>query len=377
MSNTERRDRGGGHHGFAVAMGFHPKLWDTLCRPDHSDLSTRKKLPRLSKDPTRIAETVKVVVAASTEKIDSVISQLFWFLFSSTLVVLLIVPGFVCLVINFGFIPLQDIADKIENLSEEELDQRIPNDHVPEEILPIVKRLNGLLDRVETMVVRERSFSANVAHELRTPLSGIRSSIEVCLRKPRESQEYEETLTLCLQICQQSQKMVSDLLEISQVENHQLDVIKTKFDLCDLFSQTWNDFEEVSKGKLVESRIDLPSELLVSSDIEKVRIVVRNLIENAVQHCNHEGQIQMTLSKGEGTPGVVIRNTGNQVLPAEADLVFDRFWKGDKARTDTGSHFGLGLYLVKSLCDSIGARVSVEASSQWFEAKLSFPEVSV
>ena len=151
----------------------------------------------LVNEDNRIDETVTLAVADSTAGIDLMLARLFWVLAVVSLSSVVLLPCMVLAVVTTGLAPLRRVATAIRHVRENELDSRIDVELAPDEVMPVVKRLNELLGRVERMVQRERELSADIAHELRTPLAGIRSTVEVCLAQQQQERDNVETLELC------------------------------------------------------------------------------------------------------------------------------------------------------------------------------------
>lgn len=356
----------------SVTLNFHPKVWDELCEVGTTEIATNDVVvpPLLASDQTRIAEKLTIAAAAPTTEVDAVTSRLFWFLCLVAVSVLTLIPALVFVMVWVGFQPLKSIATDISRIDEKELGYRLQSNSTPSEIVPIVDRLNGLLQRIESTVQRERSFSSDVSHELRTPLSGISSTIEVCLAKPRDSREYTETLELCYEICRQSQRMVDDLLAISQLENENVECDYKNVDFSQMVADCWQPMQEQAAEKNVKVVCKTPDNIQLMSDPEKLRLIIRNLFQNAVSYCDRDGEIFIESSPNADGVSLVIQNSGNLVQPDQVESVYERFWRGDKSRSKTGDHFGLGLYLVKRLVDVLGANITITPVDNIFRVEL-------
>ena len=164
-------------------------------------------------------ERLKVVLARSTADIDSFLAGLRFLLLAGGLVTILATSGVLWIIIRRSLIPVDRLARRLSELDAGDLTRRFEAGGVPAEITPVVDRLNEMLARLETSFDREREFSADVAHELRTPLAGMRSTLEVALSRSREPAVYREAIADVLKIAGDMQGMVEKLLCLARLES--------------------------------------------------------------------------------------------------------------------------------------------------------------
>lgn len=150
-----------------------------------------------------------------------------------------------------GLWPLGSVAEQIDNISEDNLKSRIGGENLPDEIVPIQRKLNNLLERLEASFERERTFNANVAHELRTPLAGMQSIIDVALRRYRDAEEYRSALAESLSVVKNMEEMVSRLLILARNASGQTALNKEKIKLAQMVDKCW----EALAGKADETGI--------------------------------------------------------------------------------------------------------------------------
>ena len=177
--------------------------------------------PRREDGEKRSADPKKemtLVVAQGTEALDARLNRFRWLLggvFTAAIVLAGVVLGWVVTSLLY---PLQSLANRIARLDADDLSARFSGAYLPSELRPVARRLDDLLRRLEAAFAREKSFTADVAHELRTPLSGLRTTLEVMLSKPREANQYREALDECLGIGRRLQALVDNLLSLAQLE---------------------------------------------------------------------------------------------------------------------------------------------------------------
>ncbi len=302
----------------------------------------------------------------------------------ATLKGLLVIVGLVTLaaagvvlvwVVRRSLRPVAAVSERIATIGEQSLSTRLEADGVPDELFPVVQRVNGLLARLEAAFTRERSFSHDVAHELRTPLAGLRTTLEVAGARRRSEQEYAGALQEGATIVKQLQSMVERLLQLARLDAGRSAVPSERYDLADLALEAWEPF--AAQAVLRGLRVDLLLEegLEISADRELVGLILRNLYENAVSYADPGGKIRIATRRSKsGDISLGVSNTGSRLGREEARAATQRFWRGDAARTEAGAHCGLGLTLVEKATHALGGslRLASEAGGE-FAVEVAFP----
>lgn len=272
------------------------------------------------------------------------------------------------IVVTRGMHPLDEIAKSIERVGVTTLSERIQPDGAPHEIVPVVQRLNELLTRVEDVVVRERSFTADVAHELRTPLAGLSSTLEVSASRPRDPEAYADAAGKCLHVTRGMQTMVNNLLLLARADAKQLAGKMQRVDLVSLLRECWDTHQTVANQRGLQVQWNIAAgEHDLFSDPELLRMIVNNLFANAVTYSDTGGAIEIELNNHI----LVISNPANGFSSADATHVFDRFWRADAARTQAGVRCGLGLPLCRKLAEVLGGAISATSACGEFRVTLS------
>lgn len=306
--------------------------------------------------------TVTLVLARETASIDHTLARLRWILVGVGITTVFVSVGVLAWLVQHGLRPVRRLAGEIAGIGESDLSARLDGTDVPAELLPVVDRLNDLLQRLESAFQRERRFSADVAHELRTPLAGVRSILEVALSRPREDAAYLQAMAECLTINRHMHQMMENLLHLARADADQLTVAADTVELPALLHECWTPLEQRAseKGLTVSWRLQEPCTL--RSDVDKLRLVLQNLLENAVAYANRGGQIAIESVSANGETTLTISNTGSTLSPADLDHVFDRFWRGDAARKATGQHCGLGLALCRTITALLGGTIRISTA---------------
>jgi len=276
-------------------------------------------------------------------------------------------------IVSRGLGPLRQLAARISGIGERDLGARLADDDAPAEVRPVVDRLNDLLDRLETAFERERGFTADVAHELRTPLSGMRATIDVALARMRRPETYCEALADCREIVDQMQTMVESLLLLARLDTGQAVFGREPVPVADVADACWQAFADRADARRLTVNRDLPADLVCLTDTNGLALVMTNLMDNAVTYADDGGRIVLRGERVNGTVAIRISNSGCALAPHEVHRVVERFWRGDASRTETGVHCGLGLSLVQRIVAAMGGRSAFGVDDGAFVARITLP----
>ena len=325
------------------------------------------KKPKRDRNPKRNEykqqarrQTLTLVVARDAGDLYGQLGFLRWLLLIASAAVIALSFLIAAIVVRQGLRPLNSIAAEIANIKEDSLTTRITAEHVPTEVVQIKNRLNELLSRLQVSFNRERQFNADVAHELRTPLAGLRSTIEVTLSHTRDEDEYKRVLSDCHAIALNMQTMVNNLLMLAKLDAQQISFHTEHIRLAGLVNSCWRPLSDKALERQItfDNRID--PEITCESDRQNLSIVLSNVLDNAVEYSDKGGQIRTTSRRIDDSMEVAVSNTGCQLTNEQVSKVFDCFWQGDLSRSDTGTHCGLGLALVQRLTRALGGNAIAE-----------------
>ena len=257
-----------------------------------------------------------------------------------------------------------------------DLSERIRLESSPQEVLPVVQRLNELLERLDTAMAREKTFSADVAHELRTPLAGLETTLEVCASRRRDPDAYHDVVSKCLKVTQGMHAMVNNLLTLARADSNALSVQTEPTDVASFLDECWLPFADraTQRGLRVEWTVAAAAPMLL--DREKVRLILTNLFENALSYSNDGGWMCIASEISETSLSITISNSGCVLNSADLPHIFERFWRGDKSRTDIGVHCGLGLALCRRIVEVLGGTITAQVSEGTFSVSILSPRGS-
>lgn len=353
----------GGQPQRAVVLKFTPRIADSEDAPDNSQSDSQSD-----------EQAFTLAVARGTGELERQLQLLRRLLLAASAAVVTL--SFVCaaVVARHGLRPLNSIASEIAAINEENLAARVGARPVPAELAPIKNRLNELLSRLETSFARERKFNADVAHELRTPLAGMRSTIEVALARNRDSSEYREALAECLQIAGGMQAVVGNLLMLTRLDAGQTDLNSEAIPLAELVNSSWRPFSDRALDRGITFDNGVGPDVTLQSDRASLTTVLSNVLGNAVEYADDGGRIWVTARHADDSIEIAVSNTGCHLAAEQVSQVFNCFWRADPSRSDTGAHFGLGLALVRRLAETLGGRADAATDSGGiFTIRLNFP----
>ena len=251
-----------------------------------------------------------------------------------------------------GLAPLRRLADEAGAMEAAKLRHLMPHDApVPVEIATVVHALNGLLARLRGAFERERTFVSDVAHELRTPLAGLRATIDVALMTHGSSDAAREDFRRCLAIVEDMQAMVDNLLALARLESGQMPMELGPVSLDEMARECWVGVSESAAARSLAVSWRLGGAVALG-DREKLRIVLRNLFANAVVYADERGSVSIESSVAGGRVSMRVANSGCALAADRSEKVFDRFWRGDSSRSGDGAHCGLGLSLCREIVEN-------------------------
>lgn len=311
--------------------------------------------------PRPSGRRLTVAVARATDEVDATMATLrlvLWISGLSTLVLAVLAGTFA---IRHGLAPVARLAARMSAMDAKRLGERLPVEDLPRELRPAVVKLNELLSRLERAFAFERQFSADVSHELRTPIAGLRSMLEVAASRERSASEYQATLQDSLHVVEQMNGLVESLLMLARLEAQEVRIADEEIALCELVDESFVPF--ATKARLRNLRFEnlVPAGTLVISDRDKLRIVLTNLLANAVEYTAEKGRV--IVESGASPEDVLAVCDSGPAIPENAlERIFDRFFRLDSSRTGSGDHCGVGLALTRALCDAL--RLSIVAENR-------------
>ncbi|WP_028447300.1 Cu(+)/Ag(+) sensor histidine kinase [Chitinimonas koreensis] len=279
-------------------------------------------------------------------------------LWLSTCVVLCIALLVAWLAVQWGHRPIRKVNARIRAIRSSQLNVRLNPREVPLELEELVASFNDMLARIEDGFVQLANFSADIAHELRTPVTNLTTQTEVALGQSRSAEEYREVLYSNLEEFGRMSRMIGDMLFLAQTENDPHNLHRVEMDLGDTIKGLFDYFEAFAEDRNVTLRLQGRIEP-IRADREMLRRALSNLLSNAIRHTPSGAAVTVRLSEDQGSTTVSVENPGSKIADEDLPRLFDRFYRVDPSRQRKGEGAGLGLAIVKSIIEAHGGEVRV------------------
>jgi two-component system heavy metal sensor histidine kinase CusS len=267
-----------------------------------------------------------------------------------------------------GIRPVEEMATTARHISSTNLRERILPEGYPFELASLASTFNQMLDRLEESFERISRFSADIAHDLRTPVNNLRGEAEVALARTRGAEEYREVISSCLEEAVRLSDLIGDLLFLGRAESPLTHLRREPVDVQELLGGVKEYYEaSAADGGVSLTTIGADKPVVAELDRTLLQRAVGNLVSNALAHTPRGGAVVLgtsvnLMSKDSSTICIEVSDTGAGI-PAEAlPRVFDRFFRVDSSRSQGSGGTGLGLAIVQSIALLHGG--NVEISSQ-------------
>ena len=272
-------------------------------------------------------------------------------------------------IVRRGLLPLQYVTTEVQRRDVRSLTP-LREDYLPREIAPLVSELNRLLARLRAAFDAQRTFIADAAHELRSPLTALRLQIQLLDRAPDEAARLEARQRLGAAV-ERAIHLVEQLLTLARSDPQEAPGDFKLVDLAATAAAGVTDTHDLALARQIELSLDAPPNILIQGDPEALRTLVRNLVDNAVRYTPPRGSVQV---RCRATPEEVLLeviDTGPGIARGDRERVFDRFYRRAAAQ-ESGT--GLGLAIVKAIAERHGARVTLEeARGRGLRVAVMFP----
>ena len=254
--------------------------------------------------------------------------------------------------------PLEKISQKTNQITQENLNERIPETGANDEIGQLSRSINNLLGRLEQALQREKQFTSDTSHELRTPLAVLRGTLEVLIRKPRTAEEYEQKVKTALGSIDRMSTMIDQLLALARVENGK-NLVKEELELIAFLEELADQFSLEKQQKVVfQSLLSLP--IYVRTNEKSLEMILGNLLENAVKYSQAGDEVFLRVGR-EKEAFIEVVDSGCGIATEQLDQIFDPFFRAQEALDHGIPGTGLGLAIVKKLAQESGIQLSVRS----------------
>lgn len=307
-----------------------------------------------------------VRVGSTLEQIERDVGRMTRIMASVGLTIFLLAPVGGFFLANRAIDPLQKIISTTERLRPSHLDERLYIRGVDDELDQLAQKINQFLDQIADHLTKHREFLANAAHELRSPLAAIQSSVDVTLQQPRSSEFYQELLFSIEEQCHFLGQLVNQVLELAASDAGVVESRRIPVRLDQLAQQACEMFDAVADERGIKLGIQAAQPIVAEGDPQQLRQLVTNLIDNAIKFTPPGGSINVTVREPSDDHHVelTVQDSGVGISSQDLPKIFDRFYRADKSRyrgtDERGS--GLGLSICKAIVEGHKGTISVQSA---------------
>jgi two-component system heavy metal sensor histidine kinase CusS len=271
-----------------------------------------------------------------------------------------------------GLRPLRVIAEQAAEVSPQRLSVRLDVARAPDEVRSLILAFNAMLDRLTEGYERLQQFSADLAHEIRTPVGALIGQTEVSLARARSAAEYQNVLESNLEELQRLRNIAENILFLAQADYDTLTVERQPMDLNETLVRIANYFEGPADERGLRFEIAARGSALANPLL--CQRAIGNLVVNAVRYATPGSVIRLSGELADGSALIAVENEADAVPHEQMHRLFDRFWRGDAARASGAESNGLGLAIVRAIMHLHGGTASVSCSSEkTIRFELAFP----
>ena len=280
---------------------------------------------------------------------------LFW-----VVTAIILLPGMICgWLIARGFVSgIRRVSDAAARIAEGDFSQRVEQKNDGAEIDDLVSVFNAMTANTEHLLTELRDVTDNVAHDLRTPLTRIRTIAEITISGPQDLACYRAAIIDSAEDSSGMIAMINSMLEITRIENN-FEALKTStFSLSAQLRQAYEIFSMQAEEKNLEFTLSLPDhDVMINADKLKLQRVISNLLDNAVKFTPENGRVALSLTEEPDALVMRVADSGVGISAADKKHIFERFFRADESRTKPGN--GLGLSMVHAIVLAHGASIEV------------------
>ncbi|KAA0948096.1 MULTISPECIES: heavy metal sensor histidine kinase [unclassified Pseudomonas] len=274
-----------------------------------------------------------------------------------------------------GLRPLRRMSEVAGSVSAHSLAQRLPQEQMPVELAELAQAFNAMLGRLDDAFQRLSAFSADIAHELRTPLSNLLTHTQVILTQPRLLEDYREALHSNLEELQWMAQLVNDMLYLAKADHGLLAPKREPLALGDEVDALLEFFAPLAEDTQISLLRDGTAS--TAGDRSMLRRALSNLLDNALRFTPQGGEVRVRMNEAAQGVTLSVENTGQGIPQTLLPRLFDRFYRADPARHEGSSeHAGLGLAITQSIVQAHGGQIRCESGTGWTRFVIELPKTA-
>ena len=321
-----------------------------------------------------------VIVSSPTTQTQVLLQQMSRIFVSVSVITVLIGVVLMTVLARHQSSPLREMARAARDFGHGKLDARVQvEESSPEEVQELALAFNNMASSLQKSEYQRQEFVANVSHELKTPMTTISGMVDGMLDGTIPPEKHTQYMRLVSDETKRLSRLVRSMLDISRLQDQGgiPEEQKFRFDLSECCGQTLISFEQKINAKNLNVEVDLPEHpVYTHANQDYIVQVVYNLLDNSVKFCPEGGTLGLQIRIGSNKAYVTVSNDGQTIPAEELPLLFDRFHKIDKSRSQNRDSWGLGLYIVKTIICSHGENISVSSQNGKTEFTFTMPLVN-
>jgi len=302
-----------------------------------------------------------VIIAMSVELPHRVLDNLLMVLWITYPIVLLVLFVITRLIAGKSIAPAINIINTTKRITDNNFDKRVTLPVNRDELYVLSATINELLERIENAITREKQFASDASHELRTPLAVIRGTLEVLIRKPRQTEEYEEKINYCILEVNRLTTIVEQLLLLARFESNKASLQLKITALDEIILQAMERYSPEIKSKNININFSFEDHFYIVTDAAMTAIIVENLLSNAIKYSYDDGRINITLVQNSAAVTCIITDHGRGIAKEDLNRVYEQFYRSEATEHTAIKGTGLGLSIVKRLCDMLGVIIALNS----------------
>ncbi len=315
------------------------------------------------------AARILVVVARGREELVAAEREVLWSCVAFALVLIGLIAAFSWIAVERGLAPAKRLALTLDAIQVDRLPARLEAGELPAELVPMASKTDALIRRVAAALKRERRTSADIAHELRTPISELLTVSEVELRNGQDPQSAHRALETVRDVAWRMGRSVATLLKLARLEMGAETFDREEVDMKAVVSELLRPLAALARERGIRVQDGIAPGSVVEGDGEVLRIVVSNLLSNALYYSPRSGNVACRLEGSRSDWRLSVENEAPDLRPEDLRFLTDPFWKKDRARADR-SRSGLGLSLSRARAEKAGMQLRFALDGRTFRAEL-------
>jgi signal transduction histidine kinase len=256
---------------------------------------------------------------------------------------------------------VEEVNQRVQRIIAGDLRERLPHRNVDEPFSKLAVIVNGMLDEMEAMILALAGVGNDIAHDLRTPLTRARLTLERGRTNATNLEQLQTVVDKAIANLDQSLAIITALLRLAEIENSRRSAAFGSVPLHEMLGEVCDIYEPIAENKKIDLRIDVRHRLNVRADRDLLFEAVANLVDNAIKFTPEGGKVEIELLRGDSETIVRVADTGSGISEQEREAVLRRFYRSDKIRNTPG--VGLGLSLVAAIVNLHGFRLAIHSGA--------------